>query len=163
MVRDTERRQHAVARRLAALRRPKDGLPANDVNVLFEDSAGNVWAGTAAGLAVFRAGQLQTPVNVPAMLRGSILGLAEDRSGWLWIATADRVLRVHREGLANRRRSANAAVREYGIADGLLAVEGVKRHRSVVADAARAHLVRDEPRVVDGRSRRTATGATSPR
>ena len=112
----------------------KDGLPANDVNVLLEDSAGNVWAGTAAGLAVFRAGQLQTPVNVPAMLRGSILGLAEDRSGWLWIATADRVLRVHREGLANPS-FANAAVREYAIADGLLAVEGVKRHRSVVADS----------------------------
>ena len=68
------------------------------------------------------------------MLRGSILGLAEDRSGWLWIATADRVLRVHREGLANPS-FANAAVREYAIADGLLAVEGVKRHRSVVADS----------------------------
>ena len=26
-------------------------------------------------------------------------------------------------------------MREYGIADGLLALEGVKRHRSVVADA----------------------------
>ncbi len=112
----------------------KDGLPANDVNVLFEDSAGNVWAGTAAGLALFHAGQLQVLVNVPQALHGSILGLAEDQAGWLWVASADRVFRVSREGLADAAFG-EAAVRQYGIADGLMALEGVKRHRSVVADA----------------------------
>jgi signal transduction histidine kinase len=112
----------------------KDGLPSNDVNVLFEDSTGNVWVGTAAGLAIFHAGQLQTPVNVPALLRGSILGLAEDRNGWLWIATGDHVFRVHREALAHRAIG-EADVRGYGVADGLMALEGVKRHRSVAADS----------------------------
>jgi signal transduction histidine kinase/ligand-binding sensor domain-containing protein len=112
----------------------KDGLPSSDVSVLLEDSAGNVWVGTAAGLGLFRAGQLQSPVNIPAGLHGSILGLAEDHSGWLWIATADRVFRAHREGLADRSFG-DAEVREYSIADGLMALEGVKRHRSVVADS----------------------------
>jgi signal transduction histidine kinase len=112
----------------------KDGLPANDVNVLYEDSAGNVWVGTAGGLAIFRAGRLQPPVNVPAVLRGSILGLAEDHSGWLWVATTDRVFRVHRNGLVDEAFG-TAAIRDYTIADGLMALEGVKRHRSVVEDS----------------------------
>jgi signal transduction histidine kinase len=112
----------------------KDGLPSNDVNGLFEDSVGNVWAGTARGLAFFRAGQLQAPANLPARLRGSVLALAEDHNGWLWVATADHVFRVQREALTEQAFG-EPVVREYGIADGLLALEGVKRHRSVVADA----------------------------
>ena len=43
-------------------------------------------------------------------------------------------MRVHRERLADAAFG-EADVREYGIADGLMALEGVKRHRSVVADA----------------------------
>jgi signal transduction histidine kinase/ligand-binding sensor domain-containing protein len=111
-----------------------EGLPSNDVNVLLQDTTGVVWAGTADGLAIFRAGQVQAPPNAPAALRRSILGLAEDRSGWLWISTADRVFRVNREGLAQGLLG-DGDVREYGVADGLMALEGVKRHRSVVADS----------------------------
>jgi signal transduction histidine kinase len=110
-----------------------DGLPSNDVNVLFEDSRNNVWAGTAAGLAVFQAGRLQTLVNLPAVLHGSILGIAEDRLGWLWIATTDGVFRANREALSHGDVGV-ADLRAYGVADGLTALEGVKRHRSVVAD-----------------------------
>jgi signal transduction histidine kinase len=112
----------------------QEGLPSNDVNALFEDSAGNVWAGTAAGLAIFRGGRLEPLVNTPARLRGSIYAIAEDRSGWLWIATADHILRVLRDGLAEQAFG-DAAVREFTTADGLLALEGVRRHRSAVADA----------------------------
>ena len=103
----------------------KDGLPSNDVNALFEDSAGNVWAGTAGGLACFRTGQVRTPANLPARLRGSVLALAEDRHGWLWVATADHVFRVQRE-VVTEQAFGEAVVREYGIADGLLALEGVR-------------------------------------
>lgn len=109
-----------------------DGLLSNDVNTLVEDSVGNVWVGTAAGLSVVRAGHVQRPLAIPSRLRGPIVGLAEDHLGWLWIATADRVLRVNREQLA-RGAVDDASVREYGTADGLLGLEGVRRHRSVVA------------------------------
>src|SRR5207247_248542 len=61
------------------------------------------------------------------------LGLAEDRSGSLWIMTSDRVLRVNRERLALGALD-EAHVREYGLADGLPGIESVKRHRTVVAD-----------------------------
>lgn len=111
----------------------EDGLPSNDVNTLFEDSAGNVWAGTAAGIAVVQAGQVRAPRDVPPVLRGAVLGFAEDGIGWLWMATADRVLRANRAALVYGTL-AEADLHEYGVADGLIAVEGVKRHRSVVAD-----------------------------
>jgi signal transduction histidine kinase/sugar lactone lactonase YvrE len=108
-----------------------DGLPSNDVNTLFEDSTLNMWVGTAAGLAVMHDGRIQAP-DVPA-LRGSILGLAEDRSGALWVAAADRVLRVDRNRLLRGTLSA-AELREFTAADGLLGVVGIKRHRVLTSD-----------------------------
>jgi signal transduction histidine kinase len=112
----------------------RDGLPSNDVSTLLEDAAGNLWVGTAAGLAVVRSGGLQPLLNVPSILSGSILGIAEDPSGMLWIATADHIVRVRRARLLEGRAT-SADLREYLAADGLLGLEGVKRHRSVVADA----------------------------
>ena len=112
-----------------------DGLPSNEVITLFEDSTRNIWIGTAAGLALFRDGRVQPGFQPPPQLRSSILGVAEDRGGWLWIATADHVLRVDRERLVQGSQD-GGSIREYGAADGLLSVEGVKRHRSVAADAA---------------------------
>jgi signal transduction histidine kinase/ligand-binding sensor domain-containing protein len=109
-----------------------DGLPSNDVNTLFEDSVRNMWIGTAAGLAVMHDGRMQSP-DVPA-LRGSILGLAEDRAGALWIVTADRVLRVDRNRLLRGTPSA-ADLREFTAADGLLDAMGIKRHRLLTSDS----------------------------
>jgi signal transduction histidine kinase/ligand-binding sensor domain-containing protein len=111
-----------------------EGLPSNDINILFEDSIGTVWAGTAGGPAIFRAAAFDSPANLPAGLRGSILGFAEDKTGALWIETADRMFRVRRNG-PDGKASAEYDAREYGIADGLMTLEGVKRHRSLVADA----------------------------
>jgi signal transduction histidine kinase/ligand-binding sensor domain-containing protein len=109
-----------------------DGLPSNDINILFEDSNGTVWAGTAAGPAIFRSAAFHGPANMPTGLRGSILGFAEDKTGAFWIETADRVFRVRSGADVNALGEYDA--REYGIADGLMTLEGVKRHRSLVAD-----------------------------
>jgi ligand-binding sensor domain-containing protein/signal transduction histidine kinase len=111
-----------------------DGLPSNDVNTLFEDRDGILWVGTAAGLAFLQAGTLRQPRDAPARLRSSVLGLAEDRAGGLWVATVDRVLRVTREALL-QGAVGDGDLREYGVTDGLIALEGVKRHRTVVADS----------------------------
>jgi signal transduction histidine kinase/ligand-binding sensor domain-containing protein len=111
----------------------RDGLPSDDVNCLLEDSAGTVWIGTGDGLAFFASGRIQVPSGSPASLREQVFGLAEDRQGWLWIATARRVLRAKRDELHERRLD-HVEVAEYGLGDGLYSTEGVKRHRSVVAD-----------------------------
>ena len=112
----------------------REGLPPGTVNCLLLDSAGLLWIGTANGLAFFDSGIVRTPPDEPASLHEQILGIEEDKTGSLWIVTSNHVLRVRREKLVSLTLS-GADVREYGIADGLRSVEGVKRYRSVVADA----------------------------
>jgi signal transduction histidine kinase/ligand-binding sensor domain-containing protein len=109
-----------------------DGLPSNDVNTLFEDSTRQMWIGTAAGLAVMHDGRMQSP-DVAA-LRGPILGLAEDGAGAMWVATADRMLRVDRNRLLRGTLPA-AEPREFTAADGLLDAVGLKRHRVLTTDS----------------------------
>jgi ligand-binding sensor domain-containing protein/signal transduction histidine kinase len=111
-----------------------DGLPPGSVNCLLEDASGAIWIGTDNGIAVLRAGQVQVPTDVSGALHEAILGVAEDRNGWLWVSTANHILRVERDKLLGGA-TGEADVREFGLADGLRSVEGVKRHRSVVTDA----------------------------
>ena len=111
----------------------KDGLPSNDVSTLFEDRERSVWVGTASGIAVVEAGHVRGLNDVSPTLAGSIRGFAEDATGSLWITTADRILRVKRDAL-KRARLQRDDVREYGIADGLLGLESVRRHRTIVTD-----------------------------
>jgi signal transduction histidine kinase len=66
-------------------------------------------------------------------LREPILGLADDRSGWLWIATANHVLRIDRNALV-QGHSHDTDIRAYGFVDGLRGTGGVKRDRSVAKD-----------------------------
>jgi signal transduction histidine kinase/ligand-binding sensor domain-containing protein len=111
----------------------QDGLPDRSVLCLFEDSSGVLWIGTSKGLAFFKSGHIQVP-QAPEPLRGQILGIAIDQHGWLWIATLNRVMRVQRDHLVAGLLEP-PDVREYGPADGLSSIEGVKRNNSVVADS----------------------------
>ena len=113
----------------------KDGLPSEDVNCLLQDSTGILWTGTAEGLAYLSDGHVHILREAPESLRAAIFGIAEDKNGWLWIATSDHVLRVPRDKLLGGVVKA-VDVREYDEADGLESTEGVKRSRSVVADSA---------------------------
>ena len=112
----------------------RDGLSSQDVNCLLVDSTGVLWIGTAEGLAFLGTHHIQVPQNVPDSLRGQIYGMAEDRDGWLWVATANHVLQVKRSRLMEDSLS-DVDVREYGTTDGLLGTEGVKRYESVVKDS----------------------------
>jgi signal transduction histidine kinase len=85
-------------------------------------------------LAFFSAGHFKVPQKVPGLLHEAIFGLAEDRNGGLWVATANHVLQVKRAGLMGSALS-ETDVRGYGLADGLLSTEGVKRSQSVVVDS----------------------------
>jgi signal transduction histidine kinase/ligand-binding sensor domain-containing protein len=111
----------------------RDGLPSEDVTCLLQDSFGVLWLGTSGGLAAVRSGTVSIPQDAPDSLREPILGLEQDRDGGLWIASVNHVLRVDRDNLAAGKLAQDDA-REFGIADGLRATEGVKRSRSVVAD-----------------------------
>ena len=112
----------------------REGLPPGMVNCLMEDSSGVLWMGTAEGLAFLSSGQVKVLRDAPVPLREQIYGIAQDRSGWLWIATSNHVLRANREKLLSGS-AGDVDVRDYGLADGLLGVEGVKRPGSVVTDS----------------------------
>lgn len=111
----------------------REGLPSPIVNCLLTDSADLLWIGTASGLAYAISGQVQVPTAVPASLHEQILGIGEDKLGWLWISTSNHVLRVKRDNLL-RNSLSDADVREYSLEDGLHGTEGVKRQQSVFAD-----------------------------
>jgi signal transduction histidine kinase/ligand-binding sensor domain-containing protein len=112
----------------------RDGLPSDEVNCLRVGSSGVLWIGTGDGLAFRASGRIQ-PVPLGQLSRGEqVLGLAEDTGGWLWLATSRRILRV-REASVGGAPPAEVEVNEFGRPDGLRGIEGVKRHRSVVADA----------------------------
>jgi ligand-binding sensor domain-containing protein/signal transduction histidine kinase len=111
----------------------REGLPSAYVSCLLADSAGILWIGSGAGLAYFSSHKIQIPLQLPEALHEQIFGIAEDRSGSLWIATSNHVLRAKRAELLAGSAN-NADEREYGLDDGLLGAEGVKRYQSVVTD-----------------------------
>jgi ligand-binding sensor domain-containing protein/signal transduction histidine kinase len=112
----------------------RDGLSSPDVNCLLRDSDGTLWIGTAAGLAMLAGDEIQVFQNAPESLHEPIFGIAEDKDGWLWIVTAGHVLQAKRSSLVSGSLN-QADVREFGIENGLLGTEGVKRFRSVVTDS----------------------------
>jgi signal transduction histidine kinase/ligand-binding sensor domain-containing protein len=115
-------------------RSTSDGLPSSDVRSIFEDSRQVLWIATSGGLAFLRSGRIGGPHKLPESLREEIFGIAEDKRGFLWLATSDHVLQVDRDRLLTGALD-ESDVQSYGTADGLQGVEGVRRDRSVVADA----------------------------
>jgi ligand-binding sensor domain-containing protein len=116
-------------------------LPSANVTCLFADSDQTLWVGTVAGLARSRSGNVESLKN---LLADSILGITEDRLGWLWLATSTRVLRIDRHRLTSGTARPED-FREYGRLDGLAGTERLRRHGSIVADASgRIWLASDE-------------------
>ena len=113
--------------------RTTDGLPSDNVNCMLVDSTGVLWVGTIAGIAFQGRDRFRVPARTAAALGEEIFGMAEDRYGWLWFATSSHVLHVNREKLL-RGTLQDGDVHEYGLADGLRGLEGVKRQKSVIAD-----------------------------
>ena len=111
-----------------------EGLPPGGVNCLFVDSESMTWIGTGKGLASLRGTQITSYRGVADVLADEILGITEDRGGWLWVATAKHIFRIKRDSLL-RSALDDGDLTIYGIADGLLGTEGVKRQRSAVRDS----------------------------
>lgn len=112
----------------------RDGMPSDNVSSLLWDSRGVLWIGTASGLAFLKSGRIE-PVSGAGPLQEPILGIAEDRNERLWIATSSHVLSVKRDRVLGGSIG-EADMRVYGVEDGLLGTEGVKRERSVIEDNA---------------------------
>ncbi|HEY6527221.1 MAG TPA: EAL domain-containing protein [Cellvibrionaceae bacterium] len=75
---------------------PSQGLPAQSVTLLAEGVPGEIWAGTAAGLAKWNGASFEpyTPLlNLP------ITALFSDRSHALWVGSGDTLFRLTSEGV----------------------------------------------------------------
>ena len=115
-------------------RSASNGLPSSDIRLIFEDSRQVLWIATSGGLAFLRSDRIEVPHKLPESLHEEIFGIAEDKRAFLWFATSDHVLKVDRDPLLTGALD-HSDVQSYGITDGLQGVGGVRRDRSVVADA----------------------------
>lgn len=91
----------------------KDGLPGGMVNVIFEDSKGNIWFGSKniGGLSIYRNGEFQLLTKEKDGLPSNgFQSFAEDREGGVWAGTADGGL----------MRFSHQVITSYSKADGLL-------------------------------------------
>jgi len=111
-----------------------DGLASSDVVSLLADPEGGVWIGATGGLAFAEKGRIRR-IDIPLHSAEMVVGTAFDRQGLLWLATSERILSVRRSTLLQLPPVPEDLL-SYGIQDGLHSTEGVRRNRSVVADAA---------------------------
>lgn len=84
--------------RVAAHYTTKDGLPADDVTVIYEDRHGQLWTGTSGSLAQFKDGLFITYTMPEGVARNHIWSIYEDADGTLWIGTYDDGLTRFRDG-----------------------------------------------------------------
>ena len=110
-----------------------DGLPSSMIRTIFEDTKHVLWIASDRGLAFLSSGHIDALPNLPNPLREQIFGIGEDGIGSLWFSTSDHVVRVNEQRLLDGTLS-ETDVQSYGSEDGLTAVGGVARDRSVVSD-----------------------------
>jgi signal transduction histidine kinase/ligand-binding sensor domain-containing protein len=76
----------------------KDGLPADDVTVIYEDRNGDLWTGTSGALAHFKDGQFITYPMAEGLERNHVWCIYEDEGNTFWIGTYDDGLSRFRDG-----------------------------------------------------------------
>jgi signal transduction histidine kinase len=103
------------------------------VNNLATDPEGGLWIAGSAGLFHWSGGQIEAVRNASELLGGGILGLVADTAGNLWVTTERRVVALSRAALLGDSKP-SAAVREFGLADGLPSTCGIRRDHSVAKD-----------------------------
>lgn len=68
-----------------------NGLPGNDVECIYQDSRGFIWAGTRFGLSMFDGTNfrnfLHDPLDASSLGGTRIYKIQEDRTGMLWVAS----------------------------------------------------------------------------
>src|SRR5262249_40556787 len=108
----------------------KDGLAADDVKCLYEDSNGAIWVGTGAGLCRFKDGRFASVRAKDGLYDEFILGIIEDdlsANHNLWLLGVKGVFRINLRELnetvdGTRRDFSSIAYNTY---DGLRGADAV--------------------------------------
>ena len=106
-----------------------------NIRSIFEDSENVLWIATSGGPAFVSSDRIKVPTHLPDSLREDTFGIAEDKLGSLWFVTSDHISQVRRDSLLTGSVD-DTDVLSYGTEDGLPAVEGVRRDRSITTDAS---------------------------
>jgi signal transduction histidine kinase/ligand-binding sensor domain-containing protein len=72
----------------------EDGLPDDRTRAVFEDSRGDLWIGTAGGLARYHDGRFTTWVEGKSSRLGDVRSIAEDASGQIWISSGKDLMTI---------------------------------------------------------------------
>ena len=100
----------------------RDGLAHNQVNVIYKDSHGFVWIGTASGLARYDGYSFKTmrsKYGDPTTIAGNFVDrIVEDEDGRLWVHTDDNVYSIYDPATETFDRDVRAYLWNIGI-DGL--------------------------------------------
>lgn len=76
----------------------QDGLPSDSIRALAQDSDGNLWIGTAKGLAMMKSGQVLPYHGEPALEHDRLMAVAAGPHGIIWAATGTRLFRLDLTG-----------------------------------------------------------------
>lgn len=76
----------------------KDGLPGNDVKIIYQDRSGRLWIGTYGGLAQFKDGKFISYTAADGLAGNRVRTIYEDADGSLWLGTYDDGLSRFRDG-----------------------------------------------------------------
>ncbi len=79
----------------------QDGLPSDSINALAQDSDGNLWIGTAKGLAMMKSGQVLPYHGARELEQERIRAVAAGAHGIVWAATDSRLFRLDVTGHAS--------------------------------------------------------------
>ena len=106
-----------------------------NIRSIFEDSENVLWIATSGDPHSCLQIVPRVPTHLPDSLREDTFGIAEDKLGSLWFVTSDHISQVRRDSLLTGSVD-DTDVLSYGTEDGLPAVEGVRRDRSITTDAS---------------------------
>ena len=81
-----------------------DGLPDDYVMSLAKDGEGNLWVGTAKGLAVLSSGKLSRDTDNQDLAGEPITALVADADGGVWVATGNHVYKLDSAGRLEQTR-----------------------------------------------------------
>ena len=102
----------------------KDGLSADQVLSLYEDTEGTLWIGTD-GLARLKDGKITIYGDREGLFDQNVLAILEDDNGYLWLSTNKGIFRVSRQQLNDLAEGKIDQLTPvmFGLADGMRSAE----------------------------------------
>lgn len=91
-----------------------DGLPGNEVKVIYESRNGSLWIGTTAGLAIISDGNVTQLTEKDGLASNFVRTVYEDDAG-IWVGTYDGGLSLYRDGRFARKITAESGLFSNGV------------------------------------------------